>query len=129
VIGGVAYGMLGIEADAPRGRLRLRPQLPEDWDRATVQHLRVGDAEVALSWGVSEGVHRFDMEQLGGAVPLRLVFEPALPGAVAAVRVDGAHASLALRPSGERTLVPVQLVLDQLRRVEIAVQKPPARKR
>lgn len=37
---------LGIEADAPARTLRVIPQLPENWDHAGIDALRVGDASI-----------------------------------------------------------------------------------
>ncbi|HEX9106818.1 MAG TPA: hypothetical protein VF832_06315, partial [Longimicrobiales bacterium] len=127
---GVAYGMLGIEADAPRARLRLRPQVPAAWDRLEAERIRIGDAELRLTYARLESRHRFTLEPLAGAVPLRVVLEAAISGAPSAVRgtwVDGRVASLDLRSWGERTLVPVQLVLDDRRVLEVEVEPPAGR--
>jgi hypothetical protein len=123
VIGGLACGMLGIEADAPRSRLRLRPQIPAEWERLEVRGIRVADAEVVLRYRRLGGLARFEVEQASGGVPLRLVLEPALTGTFLAARVDGVAAALAPRPWGERTLAPVQLVLDAIRVVELEMKE------
>ena len=121
VIAGAAHGLLGLEPDAPRGRLRLRPQIPAAWDRVDVEHIRLADAEIRLGYTRRDGVHRFEIEQLAGAVPVRAVLEPAVPGIVRAARVDGSPASLNPLRWGERTLVPVQIVLDERRVLEVEV--------
>jgi glycogen debranching enzyme len=114
----LVYGLLGAEPDAPKGRLRLRPQLPAAWDRFEVRNLRMGEASLRLRYERNGPAHAFTIEQEEGAVPVRLIFEPALPGPVAAARVDGVTAQLDPRPFGERVLAPVQLALDNERIIE-----------
>lgn len=128
VINGVACGVLGIEPDAPRSRLRLRPQLPADWEHVEVRGIRTGDAEVLLRHVAADGNLRFQLEQVSGGVPLRVVLEPAVAGTLTAARVDGRPASLVPQPFGERFIVPVQVVLDDVRVVELDVQKEARRR-
>lgn len=123
VVAPLVYGLLGAEPDAMRHSLRLRPQPPAAWDRLDIERLRVGDAEVALRYRRDGARHTFIAEQTSGPVPLRLVLEPALPARrIAAARVDGRDAQLDARPFGERLLVPVQIVLDHERSLEIHVE-------
>ncbi len=124
VLCGIAYGMLGIEPDMPRSRLRLRPQLPESWELLALQGLRFGDIVVTLDFRRGGDVDRFEVEQVEGSTPLRLVLEAAVPGVITGIRVDGRPADLAPRPWGERTLVPVQLVLDGRRVLEVEHTPP-----
>lgn len=118
----LVYGLLGAEPDAAKGRLRLRPQLPDAWDRLEVRHLRMGEASVRLHFERDGLTFRFSIEQEEGAIPIRLIFEPVLPGPVAAVRVDGLQAELDARPFGGRVLVPVQLALDSERVIELVLE-------
>ncbi|HEX7088534.1 MAG TPA: hypothetical protein VF192_00265 [Longimicrobiales bacterium] len=118
----LVYGLLGAEPDALRHRLRLRFQPPAAWDRLHVERLRMGDAEVSLRYHREGARHTLRVEQTRGAAPLRLVLEPLLPARrLAAARVDGQDARLDARPAGERLLVPIQLVLDHERSLEIYV--------
>ena len=119
----LVYGLLGVEPDAARGRLHLRPQLPDAWDRLDVRNLRMGEASVRLRYERHGSTFRFAVEQEEGAVPLRLIFEPVLPGPVA-VRVDGLPAELSVRPFGGRVLAPVQLALDYERVIEFDLEAP-----
>jgi hypothetical protein len=69
-------------------------------------------------------LHRYTVVQDAGPVPIRLIFEPALSMATAAVptvtaSVDGVAASLDMRRIGNRIVTPVQVVLDDERVVEI----------
>ena len=41
-------GLLGVEADAPAGRLAIRPQLPAAWARLEVEGLRCGESAYDL---------------------------------------------------------------------------------
>jgi glycogen debranching enzyme len=114
------HGLLGAEPDATRGRLRLRPQIPSQWDRLDVRNLRMGDATISCRYHLAGRTHAFTLEQDEGAVPVRILFEPAIPvRSIAAVRIDGTEARLDVRPFGERILAPVQLVLDHARTIEI----------
>ncbi len=115
------YGMLGVVPDASRGRVRLRPQLPQAWDRLVVERLRIGDCDVSLRYERYGDVHSFRLRQDRGAVPLRVVLEPALPTPrLERIRVDGVEARLETRSFGERLLAPLQVVLDAERTVELA---------
>jgi hypothetical protein len=115
----LVHGMLGAEPDAPKGRLRLRPQLPDAWDRLEVRNLRMGEASVRLRWERDGSTQTFVLEQEEGPVPIRLVVEPVLPGRLVGARIDGQPARLEPRPFGERVVVPVQLVLDHERVVRL----------
>jgi len=117
------HGLLGAEPDAAKGRLRLRPQLPDAWDRLEVRNLRMGEASVRLRYARDGSTRRFTVEQEEGAVPIRLILEPVLPGRVVAARVDGEAAELDARPFGAGVLVPVQLALDCERVVEIDLER------
>ncbi len=131
VVNGFVYGLLGAEPDGVKGRLHLRPQLPASWDRLEARRIRMGDAAIALTCTRDGDRHTFRLEQEEGAVPVTVVFEPLLPARrLVAARVDGVDAELDPRPHGERMLVPVQIVLDAERVVELDVAQdaapPPA---
>lgn len=118
LIAAMVHGVVGAEPDAARHRLALRPCLPDGWASLYVGDLRVGDAAIAMRHTTDGARRTFTFEQVGGAVPLRLAFEPALPGsALRAVKVDGAAAQLNARPAHGRIVAPVQLVLDHERTV------------
>lgn len=112
--------LLGAEPDAPKHRLRLRPRIPEGWTWLEVDRLRMGDGEVSLRYHREGSRHTFTLEQESGAVPITALFEPLLPARhLAAAMVDGQPATLDPRPLGERLLVPVQIVLDYPRTIEL----------
>lgn len=120
VASGFVYGLLGAEPDATRHRLRLRPQVPDDWPSLEVRQLRLGDAAISVRYEREGERHLFRIDQETGSVPVRVIFEPLLPGRrLVAARVDGQDAVLDPRPFGERLLVPVQIVLDYERTIEL----------
>lgn len=124
VVAGIVDGLLGVEPDATRGRLVLRPR-PGSRSRLRVRNLVVGEAAVDLHYRREEGVggwtvHRFTLDQTRGAVPLRVIFEPELAGGrVRAARVDGERADLEPVRLADGWRVPVQLVLDHRRSMEV----------
>ena len=133
--GGVAavlvFGMLGAEADASRGRLRLRPQLPADWPMFDLIDLRVGEAAFALRARQRAGEIEYEVEQTEGPVPFTLILEPALEArSLRGAEVDGRPAHLDTKPHGSRLLASVQLVLDAPRRLKLTLaekEEPPGR--
>jgi hypothetical protein len=64
-------------------------------------------------------MYRYTLEPATAAVPPSVVFEPAVPGRVREVRVDGRPAQLDTRQDGDRTIVPLQIPVDAPRTVEI----------
>lgn len=116
----IIEGILGIEADAPRDRLVLRPRLPESWNALELSGLRIGDAEITLSYRREGDRHSFTLDQESGAVPVRVIFEPAIPGGeLLRAVVDGEEAELDAIPTAGRLRVPIQIVLDTTRVVEL----------
>lgn len=68
--------LLGLEADAPAGRLRVRPALPEWLPELSVRNLTVGQAKVDLRvLRNADGAHELDVQDARGA-PLEVDLEP-----------------------------------------------------
>jgi hypothetical protein len=111
--------LIGVQPDAARHRLWLRPRLPAGWVALSVQDIQCGDDSVRLDADLLPGLLTVRLEQDAGAIPVTALVEPFVPGAVSAVRVDGRSASLAPRAVEGGTRVPVQLVLDRGRTLEI----------
>jgi hypothetical protein len=111
------WRLLDPEPDAPQGRLVLRPRPPRDWPWFHVRGLAMGDSTIQLRYERHGDRHTFLVHQDRGAAPVRLVLEPGLPGRLRSARVDGQPAELHARAAGDRTTVPVQLVLDHERTV------------
>lgn len=108
----LVYGLLGVEPDAAVHRIRIRPRIPEAWDRFDVRGLRVGDAAVSMSYRREGGRHRYRLRQDRGGMPLTLVFEPVVAANTVRAAVDGVPATLDARRHGDDLLVPVQIALD-----------------
>lgn len=113
----VARTLLGIEADAPRGRIRLRPHMGAH-AAIVVRELRFADGSIDFS---AERLHdrvEFRVEQASGALPFTIILEPVLEAALGAT-IDGATADLHVQPHEHGVAVPVQLVLDNVRRLVV----------
>lgn len=115
------HGLLGARPEAPWGRLRLAPALPERWSSLEVTGIRVADARIALSFARNGGAHTFTLRQESGRVPVNVVFEPAVAGTVEEVRVDDEGADLVPERERARTRVRLQLPLDTARRVTLLI--------
>ncbi|MEQ1693122.1 MAG: GH116 family glycosyl hydrolase, partial [Gemmatimonas sp.] len=74
-------GMLGIEVDAPRRRIRIAPHLPPDWDSVAVDNVPVGPERVSFVVRRSRGQITLSVQRRGGEerVALDVTFAPALP--------------------------------------------------
>lgn len=116
----VVHGILGAEPDAAKHRLVLRPQIPFEWNFLEVKNLRLGEADISLHYVRTGMRHLFTLEQRAGSVPVRVIFEPLLPASrITSAHVDGQPAELDPRRFGERLMVPVQIVLDHERVIEL----------
>jgi hypothetical protein len=120
IIAGAVFGMAGVAPDAPKLRLRLRPQLPDFWNELRVRNLAMGANRFDISIRRHGDRRSYSVEQTAGAYPVRLILEIPVPNATArAMEVDGRPASLDIRPFGPGFLIPVQLVLDEVRTVAV----------
>jgi len=115
----LAYGLWGLAADAPAGRVRIAPRLPSHLTRLRVEGVRVGSARLAVTYERDGPAHRYTLEPMRASVPPIVVFEPAIPGTVTQVRIDGEAADLEAKTSARWTVVPVQLPVDGARVIEI----------
>ena len=82
-------GVVGWEPDAPNGRARLAPQLPADWDGASVRRLRVGEAmldlDISQRWTATGGEQRVVLRSEGP--PVEIDFVPDVPAGATDVMV------------------------------------------
>lgn len=74
-------GLLGIEIDAPAGRVKVAPHLPADWDSVRVEQLAVGEARLALRLERKGRTLALAVTRQGGGGGRAIVveFAPALP--------------------------------------------------
>ncbi|HEX9755816.1 MAG TPA: hypothetical protein VGA42_08905, partial [Gemmatimonadales bacterium] len=123
VVSPFVSGMLGFVPSVHRGRIRLRPQLPAEWDSISVERLRVAGAALAFRYERVGDIHRFTVRVEGRDEALRLRLEPALavPN-VRDVRLDGEAVAFTTRRFGDRVLVSVTCPLrpDTLRTLDVA---------
>jgi hypothetical protein len=113
VVRGIAFDTIGIDPDAARGRLRLRPRL-DRLDELIVRGIRFGDGSVSLRAGWADEVLSIRVQQDAGGLPITVLLEPFLAGPGAAM-VDGRPADLVAQSVDRGTILPVQLVLDEER--------------
>ncbi|WP_148306434.1 amylo-alpha-1,6-glucosidase [Gemmatirosa kalamazoonensis] len=71
-------GLLGIDVDAPAGRLTVAPHLPAEWDSVRVENVPVGQSRVTVAIRRAAGRLTASFTKEGGA-PLAVTFSPALP--------------------------------------------------
>jgi hypothetical protein len=109
------YAMLGVAPDAPRGRLRLRPCLPDWLSSLTIHNLQMGDALVWLRYEEDARGVTYVAEQIAGSIPIRLIFEPTFNQPIGSVIVDGKPAELDVKMIDSRVVAPVQIMLDHER--------------
>ena len=109
LVSSLVGGMLGWEPDAPRGRARLAPQLPPQWDRLRVGPLRVGAS--ALQVVFEQGPRRLTARVLATGPDLLVELSPWLPPGAGEVRATLDGLALAARveshPHGERLHIEV----------------------
>jgi glycogen debranching enzyme len=72
-------GLLGLDVDAPAGRLTLAPHLPADWDSVRVDNVPIGAARVSIAVRRAAGRLVAELTRDGGGAPLEVAFSPALP--------------------------------------------------
>ena len=118
----VAFNILGLEPDAVRGRLRLRPRL-DRFAEIEALNIRFADGSLGMSATRDQAAVVLRIEQASGAIPMTVLLEPFVDGPVSA-EVDGSPADLTPRTCDGGTIVPVQLVLDQARTLIIHTGPP-----
>ncbi len=109
------HGMLGLAPDAPVGRLRIAPRMPTHLTSFTATGIPIGEGTIKMTYERAGGAVRYLLEPERIGVPPLLVFEPSVSGSVGSIRIDGRSAHLDVRRHRGRTLIPVQLPLDDVR--------------
>lgn len=113
VVRDIAFGTIGIDPDAARGRLRLRPRL-DLLDELHVRGIRFADGSIGLRAAWTDEVLSIRVQQDAGSIPITVLLEPFVtePGSA---MVDGRPAELVAQSVDGGTILPVQLVLDEER--------------
>jgi len=122
----VLWGLLGLEADAPAGRLTFAPALPATWPKVRIRNLRVGKARLDLSLQRQRDLLRLVVEERGTG-RLQLQFAPVLgPGVkVQQVKVNGNSLNVRVRTTPRLTQPLVGFELTGQNTVEIVFQPAP----
>lgn len=113
------HGLLGAAPDAPRGRLRLRSCLPDWMTSLSIHNIRMADALIELAFRRDPDAESYTIEQVAGAMPVRLIFEPTFTRPIAAITVDEVTADLNVQPHGQRIVAPMQIMLDNVRSIRM----------
>lgn len=121
----LVHGLLGYASDAPSGRYVLAPKIPSDWTHVSVNRIPTGGGAFGLTYQNWAMRHRFHLTPERGSVPVILVFEPSVTGAVVEVRVDSAPSPLASEFVDGRSMTQLQLPLDGDRAVELDAAEAP----
>ena len=73
-------GLLGIDVDAPAGRVTIAPHLPPEWDSVAVDNVPVGSGRMSIVLRRTPGTITASVRcACGPYVPLDVTFSPALP--------------------------------------------------
>lgn len=108
-----AYGLVGIEPDAPKNRIRIAPAVPREWDSLELTNVALGDARIDLRYQRTADQHTFRIAQSAGAIPVRAVFEPLIAASpIEQILLDGQPAKLNIVAGAGGVSTPVQLDLD-----------------
>jgi hypothetical protein len=118
----MGHGLLGLGPDAPRHRLLLRPRLPHGARDLAARNIAVGDDLVAVTVRCEPGLLTCRLEQDAGPIPMTALLEPYLPARPLRARIDGRPAELTPRLVGRDFVLPVQLVLDHARLLEVELE-------
>ncbi len=88
VLSSVLRGLFGLSIDATARRIRLEPHLPADWNRATLNGVRMGDTTVDFTVTRSDSGYTLDVTNTGA--PIAIEFAPSEPpiATVTAARVN-----------------------------------------
>ena len=117
-------GVLGIQLDGGRRRLRFAPRLPQEWDSLRVRRINLGGTDVGLALKASpEGVE-LEVDNPGPA--LTLTFRPGLASGtrVRAVEVSDGSRARAGAPSGGEYEVEVLCPPGRTVRVSLRLTRP-----
>jgi hypothetical protein len=75
----------------------------------------MGDALVWLRYEEDARGVTYVIEQIGGSIPVRLIFEPTFNQPINGVIIDGKPAELDVKIVDSRVIAPVQIMLDNER--------------
>jgi glycogen debranching enzyme len=81
VITPLVRGLLGLDVDAPAGRVTIAPRIPADWDSLRVDQIAVGEDRLSLVFRRRRGAITAEVWRTAGDAgrPVEVTFAPALP--------------------------------------------------
>lgn len=122
----LAYGLLGLDVDAPAGRLTVSPRLPSHLAKLQVDCIPLGESRLGLRYERHGRTELYEIEPLRAAVPPMVILEMRTSAPVAGVRIDGQDARLDVHREESGYVTPVQIPVDGTRRIEIDRRESPA---
>ncbi|RPE76894.1 MGH1-like glycoside hydrolase domain-containing protein [Vulcaniibacterium tengchongense] len=63
-------GLLGLRSEADTRTLHFAPQLPPEWQRVRIEHVRIGEDRASLEWRRENGVPTLTVDNAGPAFRL-----------------------------------------------------------
>jgi len=116
-------GMLGLDADAGRNRLKLAPALPPDWDSLEVSGIRTGNSRINMKFNRNGNLlsYRFKSEN---TEPPVVEFSPILPPGTQALSCRLNHRDTPyttnISPSGTNVKLELKPGKDDLLEIEVS---------
>jgi hypothetical protein len=113
LVGPLARGLLGLDADAAGCRLTVAPHLPAEWDRASVRNVDVGCARLDLQIERGARTLRVRLTRESGR-PTTVRLSPALPlgASLEGVTVNGASVQVTARETPHDLHADLETTLD-----------------
>lgn len=120
----VIEGLLGLDVDAGRMRLKLAPALPANWDSLEIRNIRFGNRMLHMKYKRNEGVlsYRFTSEY---REKVTIEFAPLLPPGTSILwcRLNKKDVPFTTTVSGNGIRVSLEIRPDGVDEVEIGYEK------
>jgi glycogen debranching enzyme len=95
VVSPILRGMLGLETDAIHHTVRLTPHVPADWERFTVENVRIGESTLSMNYSKEEALDDktpggivLDVGRTSGSDECTFEFRPAISPLAKVLKVD-----------------------------------------
>ena len=120
----VIEGLLGLDVDAGKQKLRLAPALPADWDSLEVRNIRFSNRMLHMKFKRKEGVlsYRFTSEY---REKVKIEFTPLLPPGTSVLwcRLNKKDVPFTTTVSGNGNRVSLEIRPDGVDKLEIGYEK------
>ena len=116
-------GLIGLKVNAPERLLHFSPHLPADWDRVTVQNIRVGPTVVSLEYARTRTKATLKVRTTN-TDGLSIVFAPAfgIGAGIGKARIDGKETAYRLIVSSQSVQPLLQFPVGAETNVEFELQ-------